>query len=328
LQASALFPLYRQGDYSPRALPLRFTEVPTIKKPGKRSTEEEKKQYRQAIKQHNLSTEALSEVFSLREQFDQLGAQDRSLMLAMDGSFCNRTFFHHRLDRVELIARARKDARLCWPAVPGGRLKYDPNRFTPEQVRQDPTIAWKNTKIFYAGKWRKIRYKQLRGVFWKRGSGQRSIRLIVIAPQPYRLAGKGRCYYRDPAYLLCTDLQTSAKRLIQIYFDRWQIEVNHRDEKSILGVGEAQVRSALSVPRHPAFLVAVYGLLQLAALRCYGPGRADAFGPLPRWRKDAKRASLLDILRLLSRQINETSVSIPDIAKHVQNGLCELQKKA
>jgi len=32
--------------------------------------------------------------------------------------------------------------------------------------------------------------------------------------------------------------------LIQYYFDRWQIEVNHRDEKSLLGVGQAQVWSA------------------------------------------------------------------------------------
>jgi hypothetical protein len=328
VQVSALYPLYQQGDYSARALPLRFSEVPTTKKPGKRSTEEEKKAYREWVKRHNLSTEALQEVCSLRTQFDLLGAQHRPLMLAVDGSFCNRTFFRDPLDRIELIARARKDARLCWPAAPGGRLKYDPNRFTPEQVRQDDTIAWKKTKIYYAGKWRKIRYKQLNGVLWKRGSGQRRVRLIVIAPQPYRLPGKARSYFRDPAYLLCTDLQSSARKLIQIYSDRWQIEVNHRDEKSIFGVGQAQVRSALSVPRHPAFAVAVYSLLQLAALRCYGPGRADDFGPLPKWRKNAKRASLLDILRLLSKQINETSVSICDMVKHVQNGLCDLPKPA
>jgi hypothetical protein len=35
--------------------------------------------------------------------------------------------------------------------------------------------------------------------------------------------------------------------------DRWQIECNHRDEKTILGVGEAQVCATASVPRHPAF---------------------------------------------------------------------------
>ncbi len=37
-------------------------------------------------------------------------------------------------------------------------------------------------------------------------------------------------YYRQPAYLLTTDLASQARELLQIYFDRWQIE-NHREEK-------------------------------------------------------------------------------------------------
>jgi hypothetical protein len=45
--------------------------------------------------------------------------------------------------------------------------------------------------------------------------------------------------YRDPAYLLTTDLRGSLKQLLQIYFDRCQIEVNHREEKDTLGVGQA-----------------------------------------------------------------------------------------
>jgi hypothetical protein len=44
-------------------------------------------------------------------------------------------------------------------------------------------------------------------------------------------------YYRDPAYLLTTDLHSSPKQLLQIYFGRWQIEVNHREEKDTLGIG-------------------------------------------------------------------------------------------
>ena len=47
-------------------------------------------------------------------------------------------------------------------------------------------------------------------------------------------------YYRLPAFLPTTDLKSPAKQLLQIYFDRWRIEVNHRDEKYTLGVGQAQ----------------------------------------------------------------------------------------
>jgi hypothetical protein len=57
----------------------------------------------------------------------------------------------------------------------------------------------------------------------------------------YRKTKAGQVNYREEAYLLCDDNNLSAKKLLQAYFDRWQIEINHRDEKSILGVGQAQV---------------------------------------------------------------------------------------
>jgi hypothetical protein len=154
-----------------------------------------------------------------------------------------------------------------------------------------------------------VRYKEIKGVLWKRGAGTRRLRLIVIAPRPYRLSKQARLNYRQPAYLLVTDVTSWAKPLLQAYFDRWQIEVNHRDEKTWLGIGQAQVRSPQSVPRHPAFAVACYSLLLLASLRAYGPGRSQDFLPLPKWRRQAKRPSLLDLLTLLRKEINETPAS-------------------
>ena len=55
LQGSLLVPMYRKNDQPPRALPITFKEVPAIKKPGKRATEEERKEYKQQIKEINLS---------------------------------------------------------------------------------------------------------------------------------------------------------------------------------------------------------------------------------------------------------------------------------
>ena len=117
---------------------------------------------------------------------------------------------------------------------------------------------------------------------WQRGSGTRPLRLIVVVLQPYKLSKQARTNYRDPAYLLTLDLKASVRRLLQAYFDRWQIEINHREEKQWLGLGQAQVWSKQSVPRHPAFVVACYSLLLLASLRAYGPGRSDAYWPLPK----------------------------------------------
>ncbi|MBF8265072.1 MAG: hypothetical protein HW384_936 [Dehalococcoidia bacterium] len=130
----------------------------------------------------------------------------------------------------------------------------------------------------------------------------------VIDDYLVRYPEHARTNYRDPAYLLSTDLVASAAHLIQAYFDRWQIEVNHRDEKDLLGVGQAQVRSPQSVPRHPAFAVASYSLSLLAALRTFGPGRTSDYLDLPKWRKHSKRPSFLDILTILRKEYNETSV--------------------
>jgi hypothetical protein len=181
--------------------------------------------------------------------------------------------------------------------------------FTPEEIRKDEQVEWHQKTIYFGGQWRTIRYKQLDGVLWRRGAGVRKLRLIVIAPVPYKLSPNAKRNYREPAYLLSTDCASEAGILIQCYFDRWQIEVNHREEKSTLGVGEAQVWSEKSVPRQPAFAVACYSLLLLSALKAFGPGRGSEFVLLPKWRRKAKRPSALDLITLLRKEINEMPVS-------------------
>jgi hypothetical protein len=311
ITAAVLFPHHRRGSYSARAFPIRLQQAPIVKKPGKRASAEQQRSYQKQKKQFNLSTQALEVFASIRQSFDDGGASHRTCLMTVDGSYCNQTIFKALLDRIDLVARCRKDARLCFPAAKESRRWYDPDKFTPEQIRQDSTIEWQKTRIFFGGKRRTLRFKQLSGVLWQRGAGRRQLRLIVLAPTPYRISKNARLLYRQPAFLLSTDLHSSPRLLIQTYMDRWQIEVNHRDLKQFVGVGQAQVWNSHSVPRHPAFLVAAYSFLLLASLRCFGPGRSENFKTHPKWRKKAKRASFLDILTLLRQEIHETSNSSP-----------------
>ena len=129
------------------------------------------------------------------------------------------------------------------------------------------------------------------------------MRLFVVAPVPYRKTKAGNVNYRQEAYLLCDDNKLSAKKLLQAYFDRWQIEINHRDEKSILGVGQAQVWADLSVPRVPALMVATYSVMLLSVLETYGPKRTNDYELLPKWRNAARRPSCQDAVTLLRKQI-------------------------
>jgi hypothetical protein len=307
LQASLLVPLHRKAPVGTRALPIRFQEVLRVKRPGKRATEEMQKQYRQAVKQKNLSRSFVEMGKQLRQELDQAGGDDKVLVLAADGSFCNRTCFGEIAERSILLARARKDAKLCFRAAEDSlpRRFYARQKFTPQQVCQDEGRAWKTTKLFYGGKRRKIRYKEVASVYWQGGAQQRPLRLLVIAPTPYRKSKSKRLYYRDPAYLLTTDLRSSLKQLLQIYFDRWQIEVNHRDEKDTLGVGQAQLWNVISVPKQPVLAVAAYSALLLASLQAFGAQRGAVYAELPKWRRNARRPSCLDLITLLRREMQQ-----------------------
>jgi hypothetical protein len=313
LQASLLVPLHRLAQVSTRALPICFEEVSCVKKPGRKAKPEDWQAYKLATKQHNLSQRFVDSMRHLRQMLDQAGGEKKILVLAVDGSFCNRTCLRAARDRTELVARARKDAVLCGAAPAGSRRFYSTEKFTPEQVRQDEGRPWKTTKIFYGGQRRKVRYKEVTPVYWQHGGGRLPLRLIVVAATPYCKRKSSKFYYRRPAYLLTTDLKSSAKQLLQIYFDRWQIEVNHRDEKDTLGVGQAQLWNETSVPKQPVLSVAAYSALLLASLQAFGAERGAAYAALPKWRRHAYRPSCLDLVTLLRKEMSDHPAMLREI---------------
>jgi hypothetical protein len=312
LQASLVLPLYHQDqESSSRSVPVRFEMAPVIKKPGKKASEEAIEQYRRLRKENNLSVQFVALTKELRERLDQTGHKDKPLIQVVDGSFCNRTVWKEDWNQqdVTVVARCRKDIVLCRRARGGGRRFYGITKFTPEEVRRRDSMApWKTAKIFHGGCFREVRFKEMSGVYWQGGARKRPMRLLVISPTGYRTTRNGRTYYRAPAYLLTNDLTTPAELLLQDYFDRWGIEVNHRDEKQILGVGEAQVWNEHSVNKVPALLVAMYSWLLLAGLQCYGATRTEVYEQLPKWRRGAKRPSCLDLVTLLRKQLAENPV--------------------
>lgn len=305
LHGAVLVPLHKREKVAARALPVWFEEIPPPPKPGAKATEEERAAYRAAKRERRLSQAAVAMLRRLRSELDAAGEGGKALVGVLDGSYCNKVVLSAQLARTHVVARTRKDAVLCFPYKGGGRRVYDTATFTPEQVRQDAKRRWITISIFHGGQWREVRYKQVSGVLWRGGCGRRPLRLLVVAPTPYRKTKNGRWMYRQPAYLLSTDPKRSSKELLQAYFDRWQVEVAHREMKDTFGVGEAQVRSPLSVPRQPALAVATYSALHLAALEAYGPRRPESLGPLPKWQREKTRPSCLDLIRQVRKEVTE-----------------------
>src|SRR3954467_9165574 len=307
LQASLLLPLHRKYNVNARAVPVRFVAAPSLKKPGAKATAQEQARFREHRKPYNLSQQSVSLLIGLRGSLDQAGASHKRLLVAGDSSFCHRALFRTPLKRVD---------RLCRPAPAGSRRTDDEEKFTPEQVRQNESIAWQSTKLWHGGKRRKLRYKEVNLVLWQNGAGRRPLRLLVVAPVPYRRTPRSRLSYRRAAYLLTTDRSTPAIQLLQVYLDRWEIEVNHREEKTTLGVGQAQVWSRKSVARQPALVVAAYSALLLASWEAYGATRSEAYRLLPKWRRTSQRPSCLDLVTLLRQQWHERPRTATALESH------------
>lgn len=160
-----------------------------------------------------------------------------------------------------------------------------------------------------------FRVKTLGPVLWQKAGPGYPLRLLVVAPVGYRLRKGSKLLYRQPAYLICTDPNLPLDRFLQMALWRWDIEVNHRDEKQIIGVGEAQVWSPQSVARQPALAVASYAILLLAGERTFQGQQTRGVVPLPKWQhKDSQqRMSTQELLRQLRSEVWRYAIDHPQV---------------
>ena len=283
---------------------------PAAKRKAAKLTAEER-EYRLQKKLHALTQVGARVLHSLRQALDaRSDTRQRQLLVSGDGSYTNRPVLRQLPERTTFIGRIRKDAKLFHALPPataarsGGRpRRYGPAAPTPEQVLHDDNVPVVKIRCFAAGQTREIPLKVVPTVYWRKAGPDLPLLLVVIKPLGYRLRKGSKLLYRQPAFLICTDPQLDLPTLVQAYVDRWEIECNHRDEKSLLGVAKGQVWNPLAVARLPQFQVALYSLLLLASLLAYGFQRTAAYLPLPLWRRKSIRPSFLDLLNLLRDQI-------------------------
>lgn len=292
-----------------RAIPVDFHHCPTKKKPKKKASEAEIKEYREAQKQLNLSKKGVERITALRKSLDTNGAMGKKLCVSVDGSYTNSTVLKELPENVTLIGRVRKDTRLH--KIPdtgnktGRRRVYGERIPTPEEIRQSDNINWQEVKGWVAGKKHVFNVKVVKGLRWEKAGGDHDLQLVIIRPLHYRLSKKSRLLYREPAYLICTDQDLNIADLLQAYLWRWDIEVNFRDEKTIFGSGKAQVRNENSVASVPAFIAAVYSFLLLATHKVFNDNPQYPKLPKPAWHKykPNQRLATNEILGLLRSQL-------------------------
>ncbi|HKN19372.1 MAG TPA: transposase [Dissulfurispiraceae bacterium] len=307
LQVSAALPEHGALGGA-RGIPIDLVHAPSPRKPRKNASPELWDIYRQEQKQTKISAIGKQRFHAMRAWLDneQYGIE-RKLIVAVDGGYTNREMMRNIPHDTIVIGRIRKDAKIynSPKQIAHGR-KGRPRWYgdalpTPEQLRQDQSIAWIPVSAHGAGKIHVFEVKTIDVVRWL-GTGDKDVRIVIVRPLAYRPHKGAHLLYRDPAYLICTDPTLPLDRLLQAYLWRWEIELNFRDEKTLLGMGQAQVRTEAAVEAVPSLIVATYAFMLLAALRS---SMQSQLLPLPKWRNchAEERPSTSRIINVMRSQL-------------------------
>jgi hypothetical protein len=300
-------------DGQARMVPVDWVHAPVPQKPKSAASEE----------QQRIGTVGIERMKYLRKWFNEHGAKDKKLWLVVDGSFTNNTVLKSLPENTTMVGRIRADAKLHYlpkqQMEKGRRRTYGEKAPTPLQVRQDKSIPWQTVKVFYGGEIRELRVKQLKPIRWRTAGEHHTLQLIVIAPTPYRLSKNGKLQYRLPAYIICTDPDAPLQEVVQHYLWRWDIEVNNRDEKTILGVGDAQVRTPQAVQNVTGCAVAAYALLLTAAAKCAQQNNNFDHLPAPKWqRRKSCRHTTAKLIQNLRYELWARSIHFSGFASQKQ----------
>lgn len=306
-------------DGQARMIPVDWVHAPVPDKPGPKADAKQRKLIRDAGRPCRVSAVGARRIGHMRQWLDGHGARERTLWTVVDGSYTNGTVLKELPENTTLVGRIRADAKLY--RLPGrqpekGRRRtYGEPAPTPEQLRQDETVPWRQITAFFGGKPRDLRVKQLGPLRWRTAGQHHDLQLLVIAPTPYRLSKNCNLLYRKPAFLICTDPNAPLCEVVQYYLWRWDIEVNHRDEKTILGVGDAQVRTPKAVQNVTGCAVAAYAMLLTAADQCQKENADYDHLPPPKWqKKKAYRVSTMNLVQNLRHELWARSIHFSGFA--------------
>ena len=311
LQISAALP---DGTGAARMVPVDFQHAMLPPKPSRKASPEELEAYRQERAKRNINKVGVERLECLRRQMDQSGSASRQLITTVDGRFTNSTVFKAVPERTVLLGRLRKDAVLYYlpqdQPEKGRKRKYGPAAPTPEQLLKDERVPWQEVRARACGQMHQFNIKRLEAVVMRMNGAAMTVQIMVIRPLGYRLRLGGKLLYRQPAFLVCTDPALAVKDFLQDFLWRWDIEVNFRDEKTILKIGQGQVRNEKSTRNAPALGVAAYSLLLLAAAQTYGKSGIPDRQHQPKWyrRRKDQRATTNELINQLRIELWASSL--------------------
>jgi hypothetical protein len=291
LHGSWLTPM--EAGYS-RAIPLRFLPAfPPKAKPANVPAQTE-------------GEAGLSFLHWTRQGLDEEGRQQQIILTLADGSFDTLNFWRTLPERTVLAVRSARNRRLYYLPEkrdgPGRPASYGALAPHPWEWLHKG-IAWQKREIPVRGKSILMKFQVL-GPFIREGLPEIPLFLFVVKGM-HRKVGKRklRWKHRKPSFYLVSAVQVNGEwqlplpveTILAWLWQRWELEVAHREMKSGFGVGEKQCWTPRSTISSVQWSVWVYALLLLSAYRSWGLLNAP---PIPtRWWQGAKRWSFNTLWR-------------------------------
>jgi hypothetical protein len=184
---------------------------------------------------------------------------DRRITVVGDGAYSNNVVVKGRPQNVEIVGRSRLDAALYEapperragqigrPRVRGAKVP------SPQDRAVSPGACWQAVEVTAYGRTATVRVLVIDAV-WYIVTGSEVVRTVLVRGFPG--------HARDDV-LFCTDRQLDAKAIIELFVQRWSLEVTFHETKGKLGFEEPQNRADKAVERTAPMALWVYSLVVL-----------------------------------------------------------------
>ena len=244
----------------------------------------------------------------VRSALDAAGRAAQRIMAVADSAYGPAALWTNLPHDTILISRCAKNRALYRRPVPhtgrGRPRRYGPRAPSPHAWLHR-SGHWQHTRITVRGRARGLTYRVC-GPYLVRGAPTQPVFLLVVKGIA-RVSGARR----DPTYWLVSAVQTPTGRwvlpappamLLALAWQRWELEVTHRDAKTGFGVGEVQCWSPVAAVLAIQWQWWVLGLVLLTGYRGWGLDPAPT-AHLGRWWGGSRRWSVGQLWQALRAEI-------------------------
>lgn len=240
----------------------------------------------------------------LRAQCVAHGRPEQAILFVGDGHYDNRKLWQTLPTGVTLLARSARNRVLY--ELPDdtmhGNRKYGARARPPQAIWQDKKTRWRAVNIDVRGQTRHLQV-HVTGPLLRRGAPDCPLILLIVRGKK-RKNKQGQLYRRPPLPFLVKAvadetgqwvLPLALETLLFWAWQRWEMEVAHRELKTTFGLGHKQCFNPQAAVLSVQWSAWVYALLLLAGYRTFGLARAPEVPT--RWWRGSGRWSLATLLR-------------------------------